>query len=63
MTRKGRCPDCDKYETKGHNYCRKCGCELKPGYVKNVRIAAGYFTDEKFCSYCGKLRDVCNGSH
>jgi hypothetical protein len=61
--RKGRCPDCDGYEKRGHNYCRMCGAELKRGVVKNVGIAAGYFTNEKFCGYCGKLRGVCNGAH
>ncbi len=61
--KKGRCPSCDEYERKQHNYCRKCGTELKPGYAKYAPIAEAYFTDEKFCGYCGKLREVCKGNH
>ncbi len=51
-----KCKDCDKYKKNGHNYCRMCGTELNPGYAKYVRIAEGYYTNEKFCGYCGKDR-------
>jgi hypothetical protein len=60
---KGRCPSCDKYERRSHNYRRSCGLEFKPGHVKIVPIAEGYFIDEIICGFCGKVRDVCNGAH
>ena len=58
-----RCASCDGYERKHHNYCRKCGLELKPGFAKYVPIAEGYFADEKYCGYCGKPIDECGGAH
>lgn len=48
-TPKGNCKDCDKYAKAGHNYCRMCGYHLTKGYVQNVRIAIGYYSNEKFC--------------
>ena len=53
------CEDCAGYKKQGHNYCRMCGNDLKPGQVKSVRIAVGYNTNEKFCGYCGELRKSC----
>lgn len=60
---KGRCPSCDTFERRGHNYCRSCGLEFKPGHAKNAPIAEGYLIDQIFCGFCGKVRDVCNGAH
>ena len=54
-----KCKDCDKYKNAGHNYCRMCGSHLTNGFVQNVRIAVGYNTSEKYCGYCGKLRNNC----
>ena len=51
------CKDCERYRKEGHNYCRMCGTELNPGFVKHVRIAVAYYTNEKFCGYCGKERN------
>ncbi|CEJ72077.1 hypothetical protein BN1195_04434 [Chryseobacterium oranimense G311] len=53
------CNECEKYKKEGHNYCRMCGFHLTNGFVQNVRIAVGYFTNEKFCGYCGKKRNDC----
>ena len=54
-----KCTDCDKYKNEGHNYCRMCGFHLTKGFVQYVRIAVAYFTNEKYCGYCGKLRKNC----
>lgn len=56
---KNKCKDCDKYKKAGHNYCRMCGYHLTKGYVQYVRLALAYYTNEKFCGYCGKLRNDC----
>jgi hypothetical protein len=40
-----------------------CGLKFKPGHAKITPIAEGYFIDEIFCGFCGKVRDVCNGVH
>lgn len=56
---KKRCSDCDKYERENHNFCRMCGFEFKPGFVKLVRQAKAYYTNEKICGYCGKQRMEC----
>jgi len=53
------CKDCEKYKKSGHNYCRMCGYYLTKGYAPHVRIAETYYTDEKFCGYCGKPRGEC----
>ncbi len=54
------CKDCEKYEKAGHNYCRMCGDNFKKGKVKNVRLATAYYTNEKFCGYCGETRQECS---
>ena len=59
-TPKNKCNECDKYQKAGHNYCRMCGYHLTKGYVQYVRLALAYYTNEKFCGYCGKLRSNCN---
>jgi len=51
------CEHCDKYRKENHNYCRMCGYHLTRGVVQNVRVALAYFTEEKFCGYCGKKRN------
>lgn len=58
-TPKDKCKECDKYAKSGHNYCRICGFHLTKGFVQNVRIAVAYFTNEKYCGYCGKTRNNC----
>lgn len=60
MTSASTCSHCEKYKLQGHNYCRMCGCYLTKGHVKNVRIAVGYQTNEKFCGYCGDSKDKCS---
>lgn len=50
------CNDCERYKREGHNYCRMCGKELNPGFVKYARLTVGYYVNEKFCGYCGKDR-------
>lgn len=59
MNQNHKCGDCKSYEDKGHNYCRMCGTEFKPGMVKFVRLAEGYNTSEKFCGYCGGQKHNC----
>ena len=54
-----RCPSCDRNENAGHNYCRKCGLEFKPGFVKNARVAEVYFSDDEYCGFCGGPRYNC----
>jgi len=56
---KQRCGDCDKYEKQNHNYCRMCGFHLTKGKVQYVRNALAYFTNEKFCGYCGGQKNKC----
>ena len=63
MSRSVRCSDCDDYEDRGHNYCRMCGYHFKLGYVPNVRIAEAYYTNEKYCGYCGGEKHKCKCSH
>lgn len=58
-TPKEKCKDCDSYAKAGHNYCRMCGFHLTQGYVQSVKIAVAYFIKEKYCGYCGKLRNNC----
>lgn len=58
-TPKNKCNECDKYENAGHNYCRKCGYHLTKGFVQYIKLALAYNTNEKFCGYCGKLRNDC----
>jgi len=52
------CSKCEENK-KGHNFCRMCGEHLTAGYAQNTRIAVTYFTNEKFCGYCGASREVC----
>lgn len=59
MGHKNKCNKCDEYKKVGHNYCRMCGYHLTKGYVQYVRLALAYYTNEKFCGYCGKLRNDC----
>jgi len=56
---KQKCSECNNYAKAGHNYCRMCGFHLTKGFVQYVRIAVSYFTNEKYCGYCGKLRKEC----
>jgi hypothetical protein len=56
---KEKCPECEKYKDAGHNYCRMCGYHLTKGWVQNLRLALLYFTNEKYCGYCGKPRAEC----
>jgi hypothetical protein len=58
-TSKEKCPRCDEYANAGHNYCRMCGNHLTKDFTQFTRIAVGYFTNEKYCGYCGKLRKNC----
>ncbi len=60
MSTNYECRDCQSYEERGHNYCRMCGAEFKKGMIKNVRIADGYHTGEKFCGYCGGRKHACS---
>lgn len=53
------CKDCAGYKKSGHNYCRMCGFQLAPGYVKNGRVAVLYYAHENYCGYCGLLRHKC----
>jgi len=53
------CAECNKYKSCGHNYRRMCGNCVRPG-GKNVRVAQGYTTAEKYCGYCGKKREECS---
>jgi hypothetical protein len=62
MSEKQGCKHCEKYKRAGHNYCRMCGFHLTTGYVQNVRLASAYFTDEKFCGYCGGPKHQCSCS-
>ena len=55
-----KCGDCEKYGQQGHNYCRMCGNQLTKGYVPNVRVAVAYYTNEKFCGYCGGRKNECS---
>lgn len=57
---KTKCPDCDKYAKDSHNYCSMCGYHLTKGYAQYARIAMAYFSNEKFCGYCGKPRNNCH---
>jgi hypothetical protein len=59
MNQKTECDHCEEYRKQGHNYCRICGFHLTKGYAKNAQLAAGYYSNEKFCGYCGALRAAC----
>ena len=54
-----KCPRCEEYKKEGHNYCRICGYHLTKGYAQSVKLATAYFTDEKYCGYCGGVKDNC----
>jgi len=60
MNQNHKCGNCKAYEDRGHNYCRMCGAEFKPGMVKFVRLAEGYNTSEKYCGYCGGKKHNCS---
>lgn len=55
-----KCEKCDDYAKEGHNYCRLCGYHLTKGHVQYVRVAVAYFTNEKFCGYCGGIKNKCS---
>jgi len=59
MTQQRKCDKCDEYFEKGHNYCRICGCYLRKGQIKHVRIALAYYAHEKYCGYCGGPKNKC----
>jgi hypothetical protein len=54
------CKQCDKYKQRGHNYCRMCGFHLRKGYAPRARLALAYYTNEKFCGYCGGTKQACS---
>ena len=54
-----KCTECEASERVGHNFCRACGREFRPGVVRNVRVAVAYFSTDKYCGYCGKSREDC----
>lgn len=56
---KQQCEHCEKYKKEGHNYCRMCGHHLTKGFVQFVRIALAYTTAERYCGYCGGLKNAC----
>lgn len=60
MSNGHKCSDCKKHEQQGDNYCRICGNHLTKGYVQNIWVAAAYYTNEKFCGYCGGLKNECS---
>ncbi len=60
MANKSQCDSCESYKKEGHNYCRMCGFHLTKGYVQSVRLAVGYYTNEKFCGYCGGPKHECS---
>jgi hypothetical protein len=55
-----RCQDCEKYETKGYNYCRMCGFHLTRGRVQRVARRDAINIREHFCGNCGKPKGTCN---
>jgi len=57
---KRRCEECQRYQDRGHNYCRMCGFHLTKGYVQHVRNAEAYHVNEKFCGYCGGPQRNCS---
>ena len=57
------CPDCEDYDTAGHNYCRICGSHLTAGKPMAAEVVAPYVDREKYCGYCGRPRDKCVGLH
>lgn len=60
MSNNQKCSNCENYKQQGHNYCRMCGNHLTKGYIQHVRLAVGYYTNEKFCGYCGGPKNACS---
>lgn len=54
------CSRCEEYKKEGHNYCRMCGYHLTKGYAQYAKLAIAYFSDEKYCGYCGGIKNKCN---
>ena len=59
MSKTQRCPECARYESEEYNYCRVCGFHLTKGLVQTAPTSVIYSTHERFCGYCGGLRDTC----
>jgi RNase P subunit RPR2 len=51
---KYNCPDCEKADQTGHNYCPSCGDHLTEGYTQNTKVSEARYADQAFCGHCGK---------
>lgn len=54
-----KCDYCDEYREKNHNFCRRCGNNVRKGFVNHVRVATAFSSNEKFCGYCGGEKYKC----
>ncbi len=54
-----KCGNCENYKEQGHNYCRMCGYHLTKGNAPHTRLSTAYNTNEKFCGYCGGIKNKC----
>jgi hypothetical protein len=50
---KQKCKDCEKYVTKGYNYCRMCGFHLTARQVQRNTRRDAIHARERFCGQCG----------
>ena len=56
------CRDCHAYESRGENYCRKCGRHLTASQTQREPSDVPYEPNERFCGHCGGERATCRCS-
>ena len=53
------CDACEENKNIGHNYCRTCGYHITKGQTQNRKQLITYFTNEKYCGFCGGQKYKC----